>query len=195
MKKLTFLFAVLGLLLFSSPVWASLAFYDCIDFAGSGTYDGEDYTLVTDYTYYVHDLGYLDPPIDYINDATLSIKHAGNNDLLFPLRKSELWIVFGYANPISNFLGLLGRSVDDQMNPIWRTDSFVLDDEILDKMGNHDWQLKVNLADITPGSDYLYLGKSELAGNYNPAVPEPGTLMLLGSSLLGLGAFGFRRRK
>jgi len=186
MKKiLSYILATMALCLISSPVWAIPAVWtDTIDF-NPDVYIGEDYT----YTHDLTDNGFY-PAEDIITSYALSIALKDDDDYvrsdwfeaLFELEEQETgwvdqpgWIADGLAFTYVN--NLYGWSFSGLFSL------------------NETGKLDVTISSLC--GDFL-LDKSTLVAvgceNSEAApVPEPATLMLIGSGLIGLA--GFRRRQ
>ncbi len=177
MKKLVLLFTlvfVLGI----AGVANALPFLDLIDWPNFEVVDSFEYT---------HTLSSI-PAGSTLDSATLSIKHNGNS--YSPTGGSgELWLVKSGALLSIGTLSNSGGTV-------WTIDSFVLGQNILDEIsGTSPWSLVVKLQEDTTGTDKLNLDWSKLEGTYTPGqstnpIPEPGTMMLLGTGLLGMIGYG-----
>jgi PEP-CTERM motif len=190
MKKITVMLIVaFGLAIGSFGVASasSIPFTDTIDW-DTLTLDGHTYDQFiqpndkTAFTYQ-HDLTF-DPEIASILSATLEITHRGNG-----ASDSELWFVrtVGTTDIDKKKVGDLSYS-----NGIWATDVFTLAPKVYDDVIGSDWLLVVKIDDNTDSQDGFKMDYSTLSGQYAP-VPEPGTLLLLGSGLAGLALY--RRRK
>jgi hypothetical protein len=169
-------FAFLFLLM--AGIARAIPFTDTVQF--------DETVQVVDSLQYTHVLEGLTTPPYTLTDATLQVRHNGNSN-----NSGEVW--FSYAGANNLLIGKLGTS----SGQTWLTDTWVLSSAVLDLMNDtNPWSLAVKLADNTSGTDKIKLDWSVLSGNYvealvggpAAAVPEPGTLLLLGGGLLALAA-------
>lgn len=135
--------------------------------------------IIEDHYSYTQDLN-LPTPASTLNSAVLKITHQGNLNWEF-LGFGELWVARGED---SLYIGRLGNSLEGV-----RTDTFTLGSSILEEiMEDNPWSLYVKLDECTFWDDHLKLYSSEICGDYTEAVPEPASMILLGSALAGLAA-------
>jgi len=190
MGKRNGFFMALGALSLAMAGAASAAtFSDTMDFAGDGTSDGATYIQIEDVYSYKHTLPGLTTPPDYLESATLWLRHNGNSNT-----KGEVW--FSAEGGSGILVGRLSESSEDNK---WVIDRWDLSEPILYLMeSSTPWELTVDLYDTTSGTDKIILDYSILEGTYtiNPSpnpVPVPGAAVLLGSALTGI--IGMRRKK
>jgi len=126
--------------------------------------------------------------------------HTLPSGLMVPpdqINRAKLWIDGELIDQNNNTITIEGTVGWDPLNHKWWT----LDNTtywLTDVSESGFWNDGTIDVRVTAGEWSLRLDESILMMDYTsntPAVPEPGTLMLLGSGLLGLGALRFRRKK
>jgi hypothetical protein len=192
MKKVI-LFLVI-LVFASSPAWAQVLLNfeglpDAHYFYGGNTNLGGYYSGVN----FGLDATILDAVIYGYNNGGYP-PHSGNA-VLFSKTNPVLRMDFtgGFVNSVSAWYT---SAYDFYMEAYNSSDVLLTSISGASNIGSNS-QLSLS----TPGYDIAYVQFHDFGDfytlddiAYNP-VPEPGTLMLLGSGLLGLGAFRFRRKK
>lgn len=132
------------------------------------------------------------------NNQSLSWQHALPADLgpvpPAEVSSAKLWIDGAFINTDDNTIEIEGIGTWDHLNQTWwwtfhelPNTTYILTDI--------NWNnLPIDVTVTCHEGNGIRLDESIMMMDYTP-VSEPGTLVLLGSGLLGLGAFRFRRKK
>jgi len=117
-------------------------------------------------------------------------------DLAVPpdqIDRAKLWIDGAFIDGNNNTIEIEGIAEWDPLNRMFLDNSTYWLTNVSEPGFWNDGNIDVT---VTAGEWSLRLDQSILMMDYTSApIPEPGTFILLGSGLLGLGAFRFRRRK
>jgi len=180
MKKFLVFLAAILLVFGMVGMAGAIPFSTSNDYSGSGTYGGESYIRITA-------PGQLTDTFDLtglcaaeITEASLSITHRYANNWDF-----ELWVASG-NNAIE--IGTLSYS---DIN--WVKDDFDLSSSLLDSIKDSGWIASLTITDTNSKTGGVAdFASATLSGNYAP-VPEPATMLLLGSGLIGLVGLGRKK--
>ena len=202
MKKILNVALISVVILFSAQNIKALSFSDPIDFTGK-TQNGITYLQIDTAYNYTHTLTGLSSSLYNLTDAQLSLTHWGNG-----FDSTEIWFSYSDGNIL---IGQLSPSnVKIAGVEQWKTDLWNLSSGVLTEMeGTDPWSLVVKLMETTPhpSTEHLWLDESILTGNYveiaaggggdigggGQQIPEPGTILLLGSGLLSIAFYGGKR--
>jgi hypothetical protein len=194
MKKLLAFFIGMVMVFGIGGMASATPFTDTEDFSGDGNFGGRTYNQISDTENfsYTHNITFS-PPAELITLATLTISHAGNNSEGW--FANEVWFITDQGE---TKLADLSDSYNLIQGNYWVDQAFTLPPSLYSAISGGSWSITFKLKENTGGTDYLYLDKSVLSGQYTPSeqtspVPEPATMLLLGSGLIGLA--GFARRK
>lgn len=200
-----------ALILYMAGIANATPYADIVDFSASGTYLGQTYSLVSDsngnassyFGEYIHIVDF-DPVAASVESASLTIYYANANETTGPSSnptKKEIYFISD-----SGLISQLGELTGVYDSPAWQFKTFDLSSYIAAVSGA-SWSIGFKFNETTNATDTFYLDKSTLFGEYTPAsnggddredipsVPEPSTVILLGSGLLGLVYVGRKRSR
>lgn len=200
MKKVNlFLIAIACVLMTSAITMAQTVETSYSDFWFSGDFHTYDYASKVDFFRWENNNWWsgvwigtnplLPDYLDWTHELPLGLTVPPDH-----VDRARLWVEGAFIDTDNNTIEIEGIVDWDPLNHQWLDNSsYWLTDVSVPGFWN-DGDLNVR---VTAGEGSLRLDESFLLMDYTSEspVPEPGTLFLLGSGLLGLGAFKFRRKK
>jgi PEP-CTERM motif-containing protein len=201
MKRIVVVLCAMTLALGAAGTASALPFSSLVDFSGDGTDSGRTFKRISDGNSsgfvgaYSHTVNFV-PPADSVLDASLTIDYQKVNSQ--GQGNAEIWLL-DLDNLSSTLIGKLDPAND------WISKTFVLSPTVFAGVSGSSWTIGFKFQETTNGNDSFELDKSVLSGNYTghvqpppqrpAAVPEPGSLVLLGTGALGFIGLGRRMKK
>lgn len=186
-------FVAVAAICFANPVNATPLPW--LDFTGNTAWDGTVLTDSPEWTTFVttsDGISLTDPVVGSFLDFNLSLSFDGDNsnDYFDILGWFEADVIITETSVDPTVVGTTTILLD---NLVWTCGdscgSSQWYNEFSSQVGIYDFDGQVNLAFLGQSAD----GTINVSGKLAP-VPEPGTLLLLGSGLIGMVCYGRRKR-